>query len=72
MSKPQTYNATLVCDEPLMASAKVILTDLHITFQTFAVGYDLEGLTQEQHQGLVECLSEVAGPMGHSWSLTLG
>jgi len=67
MSKPQTYTATLVCDEPLMASAKVILIDLHITFQTFAVGYDLEGVTQ----GLVERLSEVAGPMGHSWSLTL-
>jgi hypothetical protein len=71
MSEP-TYAATLVCDEPLMASAKAILVDLHISFLPFAVGYDLEDLTQIQHQGLVERLSEVAGPMGHSWSLTLG
>jgi hypothetical protein len=49
MSKPLTYNATLVCDEPLMAIAKVILTDLHITFLPFPVGYDLEAITQEQH-----------------------
>jgi hypothetical protein len=65
MSEP-IFTATLVGDEPLMAIAKVILTDLHITFLPFAVGYDLEGLTANQHELLIERLSEEAGSMGHA------